>query len=677
MAQTPTDTIRIDTLPTVEITATRTTSRSDREPFAVSALDASRVKVAQPLLTLAESLPFVPGVFVMNDANFAQDLRVAIRGFGARAGFGIRGVKILLDGIPESSPDGQAQVDNIDPAMLERIEVLRGPSAGLYGNASGGVISLSTGDVEATGLEARAATGSFGFRQFKLKGDYRGEKMAFSAGITRVGIDGYRRQASMQATMATMKFQLHPGRDSSFQLSILANFTDSPQGDDPGGLTVAQDSIDRRAAHPANVQFNAGEAIRQGRLAVIATQHFSPRNKLRIRAWSLIRDFENRLPFRNGGQVVFQRIAGGGLLQYEGESRSQTALQRARFRYTAGLEADRQRDDRQRYNNENGSRGALSLRQKELFGSIGLFAAGHWQATGNLTLSGGARADRVTLEVQDRFLSDGDQSGSRDFRRISPWAGAVYDISPRLNAYLNAGTNFETPTLIELSNNPTGVGGFAEDVGPQITFSTEAGLRGRGRKRLLWEITVFQARTLDELSPYELPDQPGRIYFRNAGSTLRRGVETALSLSPFTGLDCWGNYTFSSFQFEDFQSGAEDLSGKALPGLPRHLGQLSLRYTHRSGVLLQLSGRFTGSFYADNANAVNVPATQVYSARIGRRGPIGKAGMELFIGADNVANALVYNNIRLNAAAGRYYEAGAGRSFLIGLTLSSAYQPMP
>ncbi len=676
-AQPPADTIRMDTLPAVEITATRTSSRSDREPFSVSVIDASRVGVAQPLLSLAESLPFVPGVFVMNDANFAQDLRVSIRGFGARAGFGIRGVKILLDGIPESSPDGQAQVDNIDPAMLERIEVLRGPSAGLYGNASGGVLSLSTGDIRATGIEARAATGSFGFKQLKAKGDYKGEKSALSAGITHVAIEGFRRHAAMSATMANAKFQLNPGRDSSFHLSVSANFTYSPQGDDPGGLSAAQDSMDRRAAHPSNIQFKAGESLRQGRIALIANKRLSHHNVLKFRTWYVLRDFENRLPFRAGGQVAFQRMAGGGLLQYEGESRVKTPDGQARFRYTAGMEADRQSDDRQRYNNENGERGPISLRQDELFGSIGLFAAGHWQPAYRLTFSGGARADMVSLSVRDRFLSDGDQSGRRDFRRLSPWSGAVYQFGPRLNAYANAGTNFETPTLIELSNNPSGAGGFAAAVGPQITFSMEAGLRGRGRGRLFWEITVFRAHTRDELSPYELPDQPGRTFFRNAGSTLRRGLETALSFAPARGLELWGNYTYSDFKFEAFQSGAQDLSGKALPGLPRSLGQLSARYTHRSGLLAQFSGRFTGSFYADNANAVRISPAQVYSMRIGRRGAIGKAGMEFFLGLDNLGKARVFNNIRINAAAGRYFEAGAGRSLSLGLTISSAYQPMP
>jgi iron complex outermembrane recepter protein len=668
-AQSPADTIRVDTLPVAEVRATRSTAKSDQNPLAVSVLDASRIRVAQPLLSLAESLPAVPGVFVMNDANFAQDLRIAVRGFGARAGFGIRGVKILLDGIPESSPDGQGQVDNIDPAMLGRIEVLRGASAGLYGNAAGGVISLSTQDIEKTSIGARTVLGSFGFRQFQLNGAYLAGNTRFSAGVTRVSLDGFREQAAMRATLATAKMIWIPKADSSLRITLLANFTHSPQGDDPGGLTAAQDSLDRRAAHPANVQFDAGESLRQGRIALLAGKQFSARSRLHLRLWSALRDFENRLPFRAGGQVAFQRWAGGGVLQFEQESRQQLSPDQPRFRWSAGIEADRQADDRQRFDNENGQRGILSLRQDELFGSWGLFALGHWQAAPRLTLSGGARADAVRLRVRDRFLSDGDQSGAQDFRQLSPWSGFAFRIAPRLNVYGNVSTNFETPTLIELSNNPAGTGGFAEDLKPQRTLSSEIGIRGRGKNRLLWEIAVFQARTRDELTPYELPDQPGRIYFRNAGQALRRGIETALNYAPVPGWECWANYTLSDFRFERFEAGNADFSGKALPGLPQHLGQVSSRFTHRSGMLVQVSGRFTGSFYAENANAVSIPATQVYAARVGWTGSVRRIGAELFLGADNLGNARLFNNVRLNAAGGRYYESGAGRSFFVGLAV--------
>ncbi len=670
-ARAQSDTIRTDTLPVIEVRATRTAAPAERTPLAVSTLDARRIRVAQPLLSLSESLPAIPGVFVMNDANYAQDLRIAVRGFGSRAGFGIRGVRILLDGIPESSPDGQAQVDNIDPAAISRIEVLRGPSAGLYDNAAGGIVGIQSEPVERSGVKGRAVAGAFGFQQYRLKGALRGEHAALGAAVTHAAMKGYRRQAAMQTTMAGFKMHWRPQADTTLRLTFLANYTDSPRADDPGGITASQDSTDRRMAHPANVQFDAGESLRHGRIALLAEKKLSPTGRIEARLWSLWRAFENRLPFRTGGQVGFQRRAGGGMAQYEYENAPRENGEKGRIRGSLGMEFDRQQDDRKRYDNENGTRGALNLRQDETFGSAGLFAIGQWQASERLAVSAGARADWIRLAVRDRFLSDGDQSGERAFRRISPWGGAVWRFGPRLNAYANVSTSFETPTLVELSNNPQGGGGFAPGVEPQRTLSVEAGIRGNKSRRLFWELALFQSRTLDELTPYELPGQPGRIYYQNAGITRRRGVETALHYTPDSPWLIWANYTFSDFRFESFRIGNADYAGRELPGLPRRLGQLSARYTHRSGLLAQVSARHTGRFFAENANAVAIRATTWYAGRIAWLGRLGKTGAEVFLGTDNLGNTRIYNNIRINAAGGRYYEPGAMRSFFAGVSVGS------
>ncbi|NUO01368.1 MAG: TonB-dependent receptor [Saprospiraceae bacterium] len=660
------DTLRADTLPLVEISAARTTVKSDESALAVSVIDDGRIRIAQPQLTLAESLPAIPGIFVLGDANFAQDLRVSIRGFGARAGFGIRGIKVMLDGIPESTPDGQAQVDNLDPSMLQRIEVLRGGSAGLYGNASGGVLNLTTeGADDKTGVEFRMAAGSFGFRQWHAKAGFRHKNTSFKVGLTHVTTNGFRRHSGMKSTLATFKMRWSPAADSSIHLTFLANYTNSPQADDPGSLNANQDSINWRAALGANVQYHAGESLQQGRLAAILDKKFSRQVRLNARVWSALRQFDNFLPFRVGGQVGLERLTAGGMLQFELDSKARNRERQARYRFAAGLEIDWLQDKRSRFDNNEGLRGALGLRQHEVFSSSGVYLIGHWHPKGQLTLSGGVRGDLVRLRVRDRFLDDGDQSGDRNFQRISPWIGAAWRIRPRLNVYGNVTTNFETPALIELSNNPDG-GGFA-DLNAQRTLSGEVGIRSRGRKQLNWEIAVFQARTRGELSPYELQDQPGRTFYRNAGYSVRRGVEAALGFSPFQGMEVWMNYTWSDFSFGKFISGGTDFAGKALPGLPRHNGQISARYHHRGGTFAQLSGRYTGRFFAENANAVAIQATTLVNARIGWRGMLDKVFCEVFFGSDNLGNARVYNNIRINAGGGRYFEPGAGRSFFAGV----------
>lgn len=649
------DSTRLDTLRAITVTATRLPVRAPESPLAVSILTERDIRWHQPQLSLQESLAAVPGVFMLNDANFAQDLRIAIRGFGARAGFGIRGIKILLDGIPESAPDGQAQVDNLDLAAIHRMEVLRGASGGLYGNASGGVISLATAPApDSLELEARLAGGRYGFRQVHAQGGTAFEKTAFRLALTHLGLDGYREHAAMRSTLANGRWTWTP--DSTLRLNLLLNYTHSPRADDPGALTAAQAEADRQAANPNNIRFRSGEALQQGRAGWVLEKRDKAGGQWRLRGYSAWRDFENRLPFANSGQVAFQRWFAGGGGQYERAF--------SRWRWSAGCDLDRQSDYRQRFDNADGARGAQNLDQQERFTSMGAFGLAEWRLARAWTLSGGLRLDAVQLSVRDFFDADGRQSGSETYRRLSPWGGVVARLNGSLQAYANLTTNFETPTLGELSANPANTGGFNPELGPQRTLSAEIGLRGRTATGLTWEAAFFHARTLDELAPYELPDFPGRTFYRNAGKTRRYGLETTLRWRPAAGLDLGLTGTLARFQYDRYATPAGDFNGRRLPGLPAFWGMADLRYEHRSGVTAQAQVRQTGAFFADDANAVRIVPYALLHLRVGWRW----RKVEFFAGADNALNATYFNNIRPNAAGGRYFEPGAGAFVFAGVS---------
>ncbi len=660
------DTLLLDTLRTAVVTTTRMPVQASESVLAVSSLNSERLRTAQAQLSLAETLGAVPGVFTMGDANFSQDLRIAIRGFGARAGFGIRGIKLLLDGIPESAPDGQAQVDNLDLAVVSRLEVLRGASGGLWGNASGGVISLSTDPVPAESGEgfagARVSAGSFGFRQLHAKGGARRGKTGVIAAVTSQQLDGYREHSAMRSTLAHLKLSWSP--DTTSTLSMLLNFTDSPRADDPGALTAEQVAADRESANAANAKFNAGESLRQGRAALIYEKKWSKRRSFRLQGYAAGRDFENRLPFQNGGQVAFQRFFAGGGGQYQWSARS------APVNLTAGFDVDRQADQRQRFQNLDGKRGDQNLDQTEVFTGAGAYALARWKPADRLAFSGGLRYDAVSLRVDDHFGADGDQSGEKQYYRASPWGGLMFHLNPRFSLFANVTTNFETPTLTELSNNPAGTGGFSEELKPQRTLSFETGLRGMARnKRLSWELVFFHARTRNELTPYEITGQPGRTYYRNAGQVLRQGIEGSFNWFPIKGLALLMTYAWSDFQFETYTTPAGDFAGNRLPVLPQQLGNAELRWNHGSGIFVFATARLTGDYYADDANTVRIDQTVLLKARAGWRHSFGSLALELFTGIDNAAGTDYYNNVRPNAAAGRYFEPGAGRSWLGGVSL--------
>ncbi|MBK6931945.1 MAG: TonB-dependent receptor [Saprospirales bacterium] len=648
------DSTRVDTLRAVTISATRLPVAPANSPLAVTLLEAERIRRAQPQLTMNESLAAVPGVFVLNDANFAQDLRISIRGFGARAGFGIRGIRILLDGIPESAPDGQAQVDNLDMAAVGRIEVLRGASGGLYGNASGGVISLQSDTIAKTrALTARLAGGQYGFRQFHAKGSIAVKNSGLGFSITHVGLDGYRDHATLRSTFANGRWFWTP--DSSARLSLLLNYANSPRADDPGALTLAQVDAGRRAANPANRRFNAGESVRQGRAGLVYEKKWPGRRHLQLRGYSTWRDFENRLGFQNSGQVVFQRWFAGGGAQYD--------WLLANWRFSAGADFDRQTDLRQRFDNLDGRKGPQSLDQRETFTSAGAYAQAAWTPALAWTLSGGARLDAVRLAVADFFDADGRQSGRSVYRRGSPWGGVVWRLRLRWQLYANATTNFETPALNELSNNPLQVGGFNNSLDPQRTISVEVGVRSQWPAGLSWEVACFRVRTRGELAPYELAAFPGRTYYRNAGQTLRQGVELALRWRLPRRIELALTGTYAGFRYKKYETPAGDFAGRRLPGIPRLWGMVEARFIPTGGIFALAQLRYTGRYYADDANAQPVEPYALVNARMGYR----RGRLEVFLGADNLTGAAWLNNIRLNAAGGRYFEPAAGRRCLGGM----------
>lgn len=466
--QTPQDTLRTLDIAPITVSASRFEAQYNRLPFAISVLNKSQIQRAQAQLSLNESLVAVPGVFTLNPDNFSQDLRISIRGFGARAAFGIRGIRLFVDGLPESTPDGQADVDNVDAGALQRMELLRGASAGLYGNASGGVLNFSTEEPSKRAFaESQAILGSFGFQRYQLKTGFMVGKLGVFASASQNRMEGYRAQSAMQQTTLNLKLRYHLSDDT--RLSLLVNYGNSPYAQDAGGLTSEQVTADRRQARAANVQFNAGEEVTQGRVGLVFEKQFSAKHSLTARTFLTNRDFANRLAFQGGGWVEFQRSFGGAGITY--------AYTSGPYRSQLGLEWNDQRDDRQRYNNDNGKRGNQTFDQIEKFRSTGAFWLNELALGKKLTLTAATRYDALRLSAEDAFLTDGNQSGEQNFGRFNPSVGAVFVASKWANIYANVASNFETPTLTELSANPSNLGGFNPDLNPQRSLNYELGTK--------------------------------------------------------------------------------------------------------------------------------------------------------------------------------------------------------
>ena len=331
----------------IEVRATRISTSPLQQPYSLATYNASPLQETRQQLSLQEYLYQIPGLFSLNANNYAQDLRISIRGFGARAAFGIRGVKIVVDGIPETTPDGQGQIDNLNVGIVERLEVLKGPSAALYGNASGGVIQVySKANFEESFARAALTFGSFGMQQYQVGGGLvQGKTRAILQG-THTRTNGYRDQSNLVNSNFNARV-FHDFSDKS-KLNFQVNYTNSPVGDDPGGINAESVVENRQQARDRNVLFQTGESINQFKFGGQYRLALDEEKSLQLYGFYSNRNFEGRIPIPSNGWIELGRnyVGQGGHFKLQKDAfNGKNTLQ-------IGYELALQQDARQRFRNE-------------------------------------------------------------------------------------------------------------------------------------------------------------------------------------------------------------------------------------------------------------------------------------------------------------------------------------
>ncbi len=664
-----TDSLQTQQLAPVVVISTRLETKETQIPIAMTVLDGNRIKTGNQRLSLFESLGAVPGLFAQNPDNYGQGLRLSIRGFGARAAFGIRGIRVVVDGIPESTPDGQAEVGNIDPSHIGSLEVVRGPSSSLYGNAAGGVINLTTDNATDLPLiELKASTGSFGFRNLTIKTALHKNKFQYVLSATHNQSEGYRANGQMKNTILNSKLRFD--FDSLTSLKLLINYANSPTDNDPGGLTAAQIIENRQQAQPNNLKFGAGKQYEQGRVGLVFEKK-TGNHLLFARGFVTKRTLSNFLAFQVAGAGSVDRVFGGGSVQYQFSYNKN----KVSYRIRVGLDVENQNDTRRRFDNLAGERGKMTFDQLEQFKNTALFLTQD-MSIGKITFLAGVRYDNIKQQVTDNFLIDGDQSGMKSYRVINPTLGIVQQLGQRSSIYANTGTSFETPSMSELSNNPSGVGGFNADLKPQRAANLEVGTKLFIKNRLRIDIALFSINVQDELVPFQITGQAGRVFYRNAGASKRKGIEIGITSIITKGLTFHGAYTYSDFRYKNYQTTVGVFDGNALPGIPKQTAYGELRYFNRTGFYAIGQARNASNFFADDANVITASGYTLTNFRIGKvwksigqkKKPLSHSlNIEPFLGLNNAFDVQYFQNVQINASASKYFEPAMARYWFGGI----------
>ncbi|MBB4636911.1 TonB-dependent receptor family protein [Longimicrobium terrae] len=653
------DTARVQPLDTVTVQALGSPIPALRAPFPVSVVRGAEIRQARAGLALSDALSAIPGVQVDNRFNYAVGERISIRGFGARAQFGVRGVRVLVDGIPATLPDGQTTLNHVDPAALERAEVIRGPASALYGNASGGVIRLTSIPAPDAPLatEHRVVGGSDGLLRLESSAGGRSGSATYRAWASRLRYDGYRRHADADNLLGGGSVGWTRGAD---ELGATVNFV-RYEARNPGSLSDSLLRVDRSQAFARNVEQRTGEEGRQAQLG-LSWRRTMGAGALDVSAYGVGRSLDNPIPTNI---IDLSRRVLGGRAAWTGGA--------GPLRWTAGAEGARQADERRTFGNQAGERGAAALDQRERVGFASAFAQGT-AALGRLQLLGALRYDRFRFSVDDRLVAadNPNDSGGRTLSALSPALGVSVAVMRDVSLYANVATAFETPTTTELANRPSGAGGFNPELDAQRTTSLEVGGKARLAAWAWVEAAAYHARVRDALIPFEVEGAPGRVFYRNAGRARHRGVESSLILSPRPGWTARAAYTWTDARFGRYVVGDADRAGTRVPGIAPHRVEASLLASPARGPFAGIDARYVSATPvadADREGRLASPAYALLDARVGWEGA-ARGRVSPFIGVTNLLDREYNTSVVVNAFGGRYYEPGPGRALITGLRLS-------
>lgn len=638
----------------IEVTVTRTAEPLTRVPAAVSVVGRTDVQRAQPGIGMEEALAFVPGLVVNNRYNFALGTRISMRGFGARAAFGVRGIRVLVDGVPLTMPDGQANLNNVDLTSTGRIEVLRGAASMLYGNAAGGVVAFETETPPpGFGSQLRVLGGSGAL--FRAHASIGGGSplTRYLLNVARLDAQGFRAHSAVVQNNLNARVR-HQLTDDSY-LALTLNAADAPTALNPGSLPLDSARARPEMAWPRNATTNSGEAARQLQVGIEHGRRLGSVHA-QIIAYGVTRTLDNPLPF---AFIKLDRKAGG--------LRSSFTAPLGAVQAAVGVDVEFQNDARAEFDNVSGQPGSNRTRDQvdDIF-NVGPFLRVSVPVTAALTMAGGVRLDRTRFRIADRFLADGrDDSGRRTMSAVSPMVGATYRLTGPVTAFASISTAFQTPTTTELINNPDG--GGMNQLDPQRSVSYEVGARAQ-TDRLQLEMSVYQTRLRDALVPYQLPNGDGREFFRNAGRTRQQGVEAAAQLQVTPALRLATSYTWSDFTFVDDGLPDADFEGNQLPGVAPHHWAGRVRWAPGVGYL-DIEVEHTSAYFSADGNMGDSrnPAATVVDARAGAEVAVARSRWQPFLGINNLLNDRYFGSVVINAAGARYFEPAPGRNIYFGL----------
>ncbi|HCI6406892.1 TPA: TonB-dependent receptor [Klebsiella quasipneumoniae subsp. similipneumoniae] len=673
---------------TMVVTAAPTTVSELDTPAAVSVVNGDEMRQAAPRVNLSESLGAVPGLQVQNRQNYAQDLQLSIRGFGSRSTYGVRGLRIYVDGIPATMPDGQGQTSNIDIGSVDTIEVLRGPFSALYGNSSGGVINVTsqTGTQPPT-VEASSYYGSFGTWHYGMKatgavgdGSHAGD-VDYTVSTNRFTTHGYRDHSGARKNLANARLGVRINDVS--KLTLLLNSVDI-KANDAGGLT-ADEWRDNPRQSPRGDQYNTRKNTRQTQAGLRYERQLSAQDDLSVMMYAGERETTQFQSIPRAPQLKPSHA--GGVIDltrhYQGIDTRLTHREEllVPVTLTAGLDYENMSERRKGYENfvmvngapQYGEQGALRRNERNLMWNVDPYLQTQWQLTDKLSLDAGVRYSSVWFDSNDYYITpgNGDDSGDASYHKWLPAGSLKYALTDAWNVYLSAGRGFETPTINELSYRSDNQSGLNFGLKPSTNDTEEIGSKTRIGNGLL-TAALFQTDTDNEIVVDS--SSGGRTSYKNAGKTRRQGMELGLDQQFGESWRLKAAWTWLDATYRTNVCGDASCNGNRIPGIARNMGYASFGYQPEQGWYAGSDIRYMSDIMANDENTAKAPSWTVVGLTTGYKWSYGRMDMDLFGRVDNLFDREYVGSVIVNESNGRYYEPAPGRNYGIGLNLAWRFE---
>lgn len=663
----------------VVVTASRSAQRSFDAPAAINSVDRSVIELGGPQVNLSESLNRVPGLTILNRQNYAQDLQVSIRGFGARSPFGIRGIRLLVDGIPATTPDGQGQGSSVSLTSTERMEVLRGPLAQMYGNSSGGVIQAFTRTApEAPEFDASVYTGSFGLTRTDWQYAGRIGNYGLVADYSTFDIDGFRTNSTTERKQFNGKLSFDP--NDKTHVNVVFNRFDMPLAQDPLGLTQAQWQADPTQAGDFAVARGVSKMVLQNQLGATLETQLDAKRSVLVRAYTGSREntqFQTGSPLlaSTGAWVGLDRTYYGLGLQYKAISN----IAAVPVSWLVGYDYDLSTELRQAGAAVLGAKTSTTRNEDNQATNNDLFLQGTALLSDSWSLVAGMRHSQVDLQSDDHYLSNGNGSGTISYAQTSPVLGVTFHASDRLNLFASYGKGFESPTLAEVAYNGAGVPAFNTSINASSSKHVEVGAKWVPTAVSRVDFSVFQIKSTDEIvvasssggnSTYKNAPGTERTGWEFAGRTLlKENISLALSASQIDA-------TYS----EAFVSSSAVPAGSYIPGIPQYFmfsellwSQASMDVARKGRVLGSQAGlelTRAGRLYANDTNTASADGYTTLNLKASHAWKMGGSLFTVFTRIDNLTDEKYVGSVIVNQATSRFYEPAPGRNWSLGLRVN-------